>query len=70
MATARRLTLTLGVHAVLCREVLDVPEMADLASRTVQTEGVGEAGQSIVISAGLPFMVAGTTNLLHIAQIQ
>ncbi|MGN5476344.1 pyruvate kinase alpha/beta domain-containing protein [Cupriavidus basilensis] len=69
-ATARRLTLTWGVHAVLCHEVLDVPEMTDLASRTVLTEGFGEAGQFIVISAGLPFMVAGTTNLLRIAQIQ
>ncbi|CAJ95752.1 pyruvate kinase [Cupriavidus necator] len=70
MATARRLTLTWGVHAVLCHEVLDVPEMTDLASRTVLAEGFGEAGQSVVISAGLPFLVAGTTNLLRIAQIQ
>jgi pyruvate kinase len=44
--------LTWGVHAVLCHEVQDVPEMTDLASRTVLAEGFGEAGQSIVISAG------------------
>jgi len=61
---------TWGVHAVLCHEVRDVPEMTDLASRTVLAEGFGEAGQSIVVSAGLPFLVAGTTNLLRIAQIQ
>lgn len=69
MATARRLALAWGVHAVLCHEVVDVLEMTDLASRTVRNEGFGESGQSIVISAGLPFTVAGTTNLLRIAQV-
>lgn len=69
LATARRLALAWGVHAVLCHEVADVPEMTDLASRTVLHEGFGAQGQPIVISAGLPFAVAGTTNLLRIAHI-
>lgn len=70
MATARRLALAWGVHAVLCHEVVDVLEMTELASRTVLNEQFGDLGQSIVISAGLPFTVAGTTNLLRIAQVQ
>lgn len=70
VATARRLALVWGVHAVLCHEVVDVLEMTELASRTVRKEGFGECGQPIVISAGLPFAVAGTTNLLRIAQVQ
>jgi pyruvate kinase len=70
MATARRLALAWGVHAVLCHEVVDVVEMTELASQTVRKEGFGAAGDSIVISAGLPFAVAGTTNLLRIAQVQ
>lgn len=70
VATARRLALAWGVHAVLCHEVVDVLEMTELASRTVAKERFGESGQSIVISAGLPFAVAGTTNLLRIAQVQ
>jgi len=69
LATARRLALAWGVHAVLCHEVVDVPEMSDLASRTALKEGFGEAGQTIVISAGMPFGTSGTTNLLRIAQI-
>ncbi|WP_354685108.1 hypothetical protein [Cupriavidus necator] len=44
--------------------------MTDLASRTVLKEQFGKAGQQIVISAGLPFTVAGTPNLLRIAQVQ
>jgi pyruvate kinase len=70
MATARRLALVWGVHSVLCHEVADVPEMSDLASRTVRKEGFGEPGQPIVISAGMPFGTPGTTNLLRIAQVQ
>lgn len=68
-ATARRLTLAWGVHAVLCHEVEDVMEMTALACRTVRKEGFGQVGQSIVISAGLPFNVPGTTDLMRIAQV-
>lgn len=69
LATARRLALAWGVHAVLCHEVVDVPEMSELACRTALKEGFGAAGQTIVISAGMPFGTSGTTNLLRIAQI-
>ena len=69
LATARRLALAWGVHAVLCHEVVDVPEMSELACRTAQKEGFGTPGQTIVISAGMPFGTSGTTNLLRIAQI-
>lgn len=69
LATARRLALVWGVHAVLCHEVADVPEMGELASRTAQQEGFGTPGQTIVISAGMPFGASGTTNLLRIAHI-
>ncbi|BDT67805.1 pyruvate kinase [Comamonadaceae bacterium OS-1] len=69
LATARRLALVWGVHAVLCPEVADVPEMAALASRTTLQEGFGTPGQTIVISAGMPFGTSGTTNLLRIAHI-
>ena len=69
LAVARRLALVWGVHAVLCHDVADVPEITDLASVTALREGFGETGQTIVISAGMPFGVSGTTNLLRIAQI-
>jgi pyruvate kinase len=69
LATARRLALAWGVHAVLCHEVVDVPEMSELACRTALKEGFGASGQTIVISAGMPFGTSGTTNLLRIAQI-
>lgn len=68
--TARRLALVWGVHPVLCKEVVDALEVSDLACETVRTEGFGNQGQTVVISAGMPFGTPGTTNLLRIAQIQ
>jgi pyruvate kinase len=63
------LALVWGVHSVLCHEVMDVVEMTDIANQAVRREGFGEAGQSIVISAGLPFNEPGTPNLLRISQL-
>lgn len=67
--TARRLALVWGVHSVLCKEVVDALEVSDLACETVRTEGFGNPGQTVVISAGMPFGTPGTTNLLRVAQI-
>ncbi|MDB5761958.1 MAG: pyk [Herminiimonas sp.] len=68
-STARRLAMVWGVHSVLCHEVIDVLEVSELACRTVRNEGFGDTGQTVVISAGIPFGTPGTTNLLRIAQI-
>jgi pyruvate kinase len=67
--TSRRLALVWGVHPVCSKEVHSVTEMSDLAAETVEREGFGTRGETIVISAGLPFAESGTTNLLRIAQL-
>lgn len=67
--TARRLALLWGVHAVVSEEVHDVEEMVLNACRIAVEEGFGNAGDLLVILAGMPFGIAGTTNLLRIAKI-
>ena len=69
LATARRLALAWGVHAVLTHKVADVPEMTEFACQAALKEGFARTGQTIVVSAGMPFGTPGTTNLLRIAQI-
>lgn len=69
VATARRLALVWGVHAVLIDEILDVAEMIRWANRTAVIEGFAGAGDQVVVVAGLPFGEAGTTNLLHVSRI-
>ena len=67
---ARRLALAWGVHTVhLGSDVKNVDEMVSTARTTTQAEGYGRPGDAIVIAAGMPFGKAGTTNLLHVAQL-
>jgi len=68
-ATARYLALAWGVNPVLCHEVASVAEMTELAIETARKGGFAATGQTLVVAAGMPFGSAGTTNLLHIAQV-
>jgi len=68
LATARRLTLAWGVHVVHTDDVADVAEMVSKAIGTAREQGFANPGDSILISAGMPFGTPGATNLLRIAQ--
>ncbi|MDO3526005.1 pyruvate kinase [Ralstonia pseudosolanacearum] len=68
--TARRLALVWGVHPVICDGVLDVEAMTDVARQTAVQRRFAQAGQTLVIAAGLPFGMPGSTNLLRIAQVE
>lgn len=67
--TARRLALVWGVHSVQAPDVQDVEEMVENARKTALREGFARTGNTVVIAAGMPFGVAGNTNLLRIAQV-
>jgi pyruvate kinase len=66
---ARRLCLVWGVYAVRIREADRVSEIVDHACATVAAEGLAGPGGIIAITAGMPFGVAGTTNLLRIERL-
>lgn len=68
-ATARRLALVWGVHAVPNEEVRDVTEMIEHATQAAVNGGFARSGDQVVVIAGMPFGRSGTTNLLHITRI-
>jgi pyruvate kinase len=70
LRTARRLALVWGVHAAVSEEIHDVEEMVALACRRVREHGFGHAGDTVIIVAGMPFGVSGTTNMLRIATVE
>ena len=70
MATARRLALVWGVHAVLAPEVHSMTETVAKAGKTASFEGFATTGQTIVVIAGVPFGQPGTTNALRVAQVR
>ncbi len=69
LGTARRLALVWGVQPVQSPDVGDVDRMTSLAIDTAQRLGLAQPGQTLVIVAGLPFGLPGSTNLLRIAHV-
>ncbi|MEM9813630.1 MAG: pyruvate kinase, partial [Pseudomonadota bacterium] len=68
-ATARRLTLTWGLHCAVTAE-LDRFKMAVVsAARVARTDGFGTEEDYIVVTAGVPFNRPGTTNILRVAPL-
>lgn len=69
LATARRLALVWGVHSAQTRDITRVSEMVDDACETALRDGFANPGDTIVITAGMPFGAPGATNLLRIAKV-
>ncbi|HSS64765.1 MAG TPA: pyruvate kinase, partial [Gammaproteobacteria bacterium] len=68
--TARRLSLVWGTHSVPSEDIRRVQEMVDQACAVALKEGFADVDQKIVIVAGMPFGVSGTTNMIRIARIE
>jgi pyruvate kinase len=66
---ARRLCLVWGMYAVRIREADRVSEIVEHACATVCAEGLAKPGDVIAVTAGMPFGVAGTTNLLRFTRL-
>jgi pyruvate kinase len=70
IATARQLTPVWGVHSVVVEtEINDEASMTKLACELALAGDFGKPGDNIVIIAGIPFGVSGTTNLLRVATL-
>ena len=70
VGTARRLALTWGVNCVMTG-TLDRFKQAVLgAARAAREQGYAEPLDQIVVTAGVPFNVPGTTNILRVAPCQ
>ena len=68
--TARRMAVVWGVHAVVVPDVHSMTEAVGKAERTARTEGFAARGDEIVVTAGVPFGQAGTTNALRVATVK
>ncbi len=66
--TARRLCLTWGTNCFLTSGEVERFKMAVVsAARAARSMGIAEEGDQIVVTAGVPFNVPGTTNILRVA---
>ncbi|PZR11345.1 MAG: pyruvate kinase [Azospirillum brasilense] len=67
--TARRLAVVWGAHALTSATPHSMTEMVGRATRAASTEGFANRGDEIVVTAGVPFGQAGTTNALRVATV-
>ncbi len=69
LATARALGLTWGVHALHTRDIGSFEEMVAKSKRMALRHHVAQAGDRLVVMAGVPFGVPGSTNVLHVVRV-
>ena len=67
--TARRLAILWGTHCVFTDDPTDFTEMVERACRIAVRDGLAQAGQRLVITAGVPFGTPGATNVLRVAVV-
>jgi pyruvate kinase len=65
--TARRLCLVWGTHSVITEDIRDFDDMVKRAGQIARQEGFAQAGERIVITAGVPLGTTGATNMLRVA---
>jgi pyruvate kinase len=68
-STQRHLSLSWGVYALLVPEPKNVLNMFTQAAGAVSKLGLGSKGDLIVVTAGVPIGMPGTTNMLKVEQI-
>ncbi len=70
LETARRMAFVWGVHAKVVDDVNSVTDMVAVAIKVTHEEGFAKPGDMIAITAGMPFGMPGSTNLLRIATVE
>ena len=69
IATGRKLSVVWGVHCVVAEDAHDQDDMVDRAGSIAFRDGFAKAGQRVIIVAGVPLGIAGTTNMVRIAYV-
>jgi pyruvate kinase len=67
LGTARRLSLAWGLHCVISQPVDRFKLAVVNAIRAARADGFAGDGDNVIVTAGVPFNQAGTTNILRVA---
>jgi pyruvate kinase len=69
IATGRRLAVCWGLHCVHTEDAKDLDDMVFRAVSIAYNEKFADAGDRIVITAGVPLRTPGKTNMLRVARV-
>ena len=67
--TSRKLQIAWGINSCHAEDAHDSKEMVSIACNIVKNKKIAMPGDTVVITAGVPFGNAGATNLLRIAKV-
>lgn len=67
---ARSLALVWGIHAVEVAPMNDYEEMERMAVRCATEAGFARSGDYLVLTAGLPLLASGVTNLMRLVRVE
>jgi len=68
--THAQLSAVWGVESVLApEEGVSYKSLTDLGKKAIVESGIGAPGQSVVVTAGVPFHLPGTTNTLRVERL-
>jgi pyruvate kinase len=70
LVTGRKLSVVWGVHCVVAEDAHDQDDMVDRAGSIAFRDGFANAGQRVIIVAGVPLGIPGTTNMVRIANVE
>ncbi len=70
LSTVRRLNLCWGVYPVHVSDWKDTDEMLERAKIIPQELGMASKGEKIIIIAGVPISIPGTTNLIKVETLE
>lgn len=66
----KQLNLLWGVSPLLLKQESSTDELFSDAVAEAKKAGYVKSGDVVVITAGVPLGVAGTTNMIHVVEVQ
>jgi len=70
LSTIKRLNLCWGVYPILVPDWKDTDEMLERSKRIPKELGMAKPGDRIIIIAGVPISIPGTTNLIKVETVE
>jgi pyruvate kinase len=70
LSTVRKLNLCWGVHPILVTEWKDTDDMLERSKKMPKELGMASAGDRVIIIAGVPISIPGTTNLIKVEVVE
>jgi len=69
ITTARQLAIAWGVTPIVIENLRNFDDMVKEAKQAVIAQKLAKEGDNVVVTAGIPFGKAGTTNMLYVLSV-